>query len=95
MIFTIYRDFRAFVHEGGWNKLLTNDVDHAPLHRYEDDGSSIYEPNTQAGQSSISSFNMSRENLDNRQWVEESVSDIARSIDFDEVPKKKLRRNSL
>lgn len=44
MLFTISRDFNTFVQEGGWAKIMTDQLDHAPIHNYIDDGSTIFSP---------------------------------------------------
>jgi nucleosome binding factor SPN SPT16 subunit len=85
MLFTITRDFRSFVHEGGWSKLMVDQVDHAPLHNFKDDGSSVFEPISSDGQTSFSKeIPELDEPLDNGPknviWEEEDVDKICDNI---------------
>lgn len=85
MLFTITRDFRSFVHEGGWSKLMVDQVDHAPLHNFKDDGSSVFEPISSDGETSFSKeipeldepFDNGSKNVI---WEEEDVDQICDSI---------------
>jgi nucleosome binding factor SPN SPT16 subunit len=86
MLFTIMRDFRAFVHEGGWTKLMSEQVDHAPLHNYQDDGSSVYEPPSSEAETSFSidipELADEPPEPGNVIYEEDSISDIAHSSDI-------------
>lgn len=84
MLFTITRDFKSFVHEGGWTRLMVDQVDHAPLHNWKDDGSSVFEPNSSDGDTSFSLEIPELEDgpegvRSNVIWEEESISAIGDS----------------
>jgi nucleosome binding factor SPN SPT16 subunit len=84
MLFTITRDFKSFVHEGGWSTIMIDQVDHAPLHNFRDDGSSLFEPNSSDGETSFSldipELQDHEDNIrSNVIWEEENLSQIADS----------------